>query len=324
MATAPGKSHRKGLTVKELMRMFPTEDAARRWFEAKMWPNGPVCPHCGSTEHRENPASESRPYRCKACGRHFSVRVGTILERSKVSLQDWAIAIYMHLTSLKGVSSMKLHRDLGVTQKTAWFMLQRIRKAFDNDDEPPFGGPAEADETWFGGLRKNMSKDKRKALTGRGAAGKDAVVGVRDRATGRVAARHIRETDARHVAGFVAKRVKPGAKLYTDEARAYLPLAAWYDHESVNHSVGEYVRAQAHTNGIESFWAMLKRAHKGTYHKISPKHLHRYVAEFAGKHNFREADTIVQMGNLAGGMVGKRLMYRDLIADNGLASGARS
>ncbi|MDE0149114.1 MAG: IS1595 family transposase [Rhodospirillaceae bacterium] len=324
MATAPGKSHRKGLTVKELMQMFPTEDAARLWFEKHMWPNGPVCPHCGSTEHRENPASESRPYRCKNCGRHFSVRVGTILERSKVSLQDWAIAIYMHLTSLKGVSSMKLHRDLGVTQKTAWFMLQRIRKAFDNDDEPPFGGPAEADETWFGGLRKNMSKDKRKGLSGRGAVGKDAVVGVKDRATGRVAARHVRHADTPHVAGFVAERVKLGAKLYTDEARAYRPLAAWYNHEAVNHSVGEYVRGMAHTNGIESFWAMLKRAHKGTYHKISPKHLHRYVAEFAGKHNVREADTVAQMAGLATGMVGKRLMYRDLIADNGLASGARS
>lgn len=324
MAKAPGKSHREGLTVKELMQMFPTEDAARLWFEKNMWPDGPVCPHCGSTEHRENPASESRPYRCKACGRHYSVRVGTILERSKVSLQDWAIAIYMHLTSLKGVSSMKLHRDLGVTQKTAWFMLQRIRKAFDNDDDPPFGGPAEADETWFGGKRRNMSKAKRESLSGRGAVGKDAVVGVRDRETGRVAARHVRETDARHVAGFVAERVKLGAKLYTDEARAYLPLAARYDHEAVNHSVGEYVRGMAHTNGIESFWAMLKRAHKGIFHKISPKHLHRYIADFAAKHNIREADTVAQMGALAAGMVGKRLTYAALIADNGLESGARA
>ena len=135
MSNAPGKSHRKGMTVKELMQMFPTEDAARRWFESQIWRDGRKCPHCGSENTIENRGNEARPYHCRTCKRHFSVRIGTILERSKVSLQDWAIAIYMHLTSLKGVSSMKLHRDLGVTQKTAWFMLQRIRKAFDSDDD---------------------------------------------------------------------------------------------------------------------------------------------------------------------------------------------
>ena len=140
MANAPGKSDREGMTILELMQKFPTEDAARNWFEQQIWPDGRYCPHCGSTETFENPASESRPYRCKACGQHFSVRLGTVMERSKISLQKWAIAIYLHLTSLKGVSSMKLHRDIGVTQKTAWFMLQRIRKAWESDD-PLFAGP---------------------------------------------------------------------------------------------------------------------------------------------------------------------------------------
>lgn len=133
-----------------------------------------------------------------------------------------------------------------------------------------------------------MSKSKRKALTGRGPVGKDAVVGVKDRTTGRVVARHVRETDGPHVAGFVAERVRAGAKVYTDTAAAYSVLASWFDHETVNHSVGEYVRDMASTNGIESFWAMLKRAHKGIFHKISPKHLHRYVAEFSGKHKVRD------------------------------------
>ena len=325
MAKAPGKSHREGITVMQMADLFPTDEAAREWFEAKIWPNGRHCPRCGSTETVECTGNPPMPYWCPSCKRHFSVRIGTVLEGSRLPFRKWVYAIYLHLTSLKGVSSMKLHRDIGVTQKTAWFMLQRIRKAFDDDDEPPFSGPAEADETWFGGERKNMSKSKRKAMNkSRGPVGKDAVVGVKDRATGRVAARHVRKTDGPHVAGFVAERVRAGAKVYTDTAAAYSVLASWFDHETVNHSVGEYVRDMASTNGIESFWAMLKRAHKGIFHKISPKHLHRYVAEFSGKHNVRNADTIAQMGGIAAGMVGKRLTYAALIADNGLASGARS
>ncbi len=197
-----------------------------------------------------------------------------------------------------------------------------IRKAFDNDDEPPFGGPAEADETWFGGKRANMSKSKRKALSGRGSAGKDAAVGIRDRATGRVAAHVTSAGPIRRTSRFVAERFRPGARLHTDEARAYRPRTARYDHEAVNHSVGEFVRDQAHTNGIESFWSILKRAHNGVFHKISPKHLHRYVAEFAVRHNVRDCDTIAQMVALAGGMAGKRLTYKALIADNGLAPSA--
>lgn len=143
MATAPGRSDREGMTVIELMQRFPTEDAAREWFESKIWPQGRHCPHCGSVETTENRGKEPRPCHCRDCKRHFSVRIGTILEGSKVSLQKWAFAICFHLTILQGVSSTKLHRDIGVTQKTAWLMLQRIRKAFEDDDGWPFGGPVE-------------------------------------------------------------------------------------------------------------------------------------------------------------------------------------
>ena len=325
MVTAPGKSHREGVTMTEMSDMFPTDTEAREWFESLVWAKGRHCPRCGNTETVEcHGPSHPMPYRCYACNRYFSVRVGTVMERSPLPFRKWVWAIYLHLTSLKGVSSMKLHRDIGVTQKTAWFMLHRIRKAFDrNDDEPPFDGPTEIDETYFGGLRKNMSKAKRKTQEGRGAAGKAAVVGAKDRKTGKVAARYVRHTDTAHLAGFAAEHARPGTKVYTDEASAYNAIDPWFDHEAVNHSVGEYVRGMAHTNGVESFWSMLKRAHKGVYHKFSVKHLQRYVNEFAGRHNVRERDTLAQMAALATGMAEKRLTYAALIADNGLPSGAR-
>ena len=325
--SAPGKAHREGVSVMEMADRFPTEDAAREWFEAKVWPGGRHCPRCGSTETVECKGRPPMPYWCPSCKKHFSVRIGTVMERSHLPIRKWVWAIYLHLTSLKGVSSMKLHRDLRVTQKTAWFMLQRIRKAFDRDDDDQGGaaffGPAEADETYVGGKRKNKSNAERKAATGRGTVDMEAVVGVKDRESNRIVARHIRRTDAAHVAGFVAENVRVGAKVYTDEAAAYHALQPWYDHESVNHGINEFVRGMAHTNGVESFWSMLKRGIAGTYHKLSPKHLHRYIDEFSGRHNVRERGTLAQMADVAAGMVGKRLTYRALIADNGLASGAR-
>ena len=321
---APGKSHREGISLIELTEMFPDEASATAWFEKLVWPDGRHCPRCGCTETAEASATSGLPYYCPACKRAFSVRIGTALERSKVPLRKWVFAIYLEMTSLKGVSSMKLHRDLKVTQKTAWFMLHRIREAWSAERESLFSGPVEADETYMGGRRANMSKAKRKTLTGRGAVGKEAVVGTKDRDTNRVAARHIQYTDGPHIAGFVAEKTKPGATVYTDEAAAYNQLGSRFDHESVNHGTGEYVRDKAHINGMESFWSMLKRAHKGVYHKLSAKHLQRYVQEFAGRHNVRESDTIDQMGTVVAGMVGKRLCYRDLIADNGLSSGART
>lgn len=299
----PGKAHRERLTVIELLKMFPDDATAEQWFEEQRWPDGRFCPDCGSTNTVAVKNRKPMPYRCRDCRGHFSVRKGTVMQSSKVGFQKWAIALYMMTTGIKGTSSMKLYREIGIRQGTAWFLMQRIREGFMDGQDKPFPGPVEADETYIGGKRKNMSNAMRKGLTGRGAVGKVAVVGTKDRATNRVSAMPVPETDTEHLAGFVATKTAPGATVYTDEAAAYNALKAQYEHESVNHSVGEYVRGQA---------------------QMSPKHLDRYVGEFAGRHNVRDSNTVDQMAALARGMVGKRLTYAALIADNGLASGARS
>ena len=330
MPKAPGKSHRNGLSLVEIMDMFPDDATAEAWFVQNRWPDGVVhCPECGSLNIQTDAPNKGQPYRCRerVCRHRFSVKTGTVMHGSNLSYRKWAIAIYLCLTDLKGVSSMKLHRDLKITQKSAWHMAHRLRKALENGgDGLPFAGPVEADETYIGGKRKNMSNAKRRELkdAGRGPVGKEAVVGVKDRATKQVRATVVPVTDTAHVAGFVAEQTEEGAKVYTDEAKVYNALKEFFDHESVNHSVSEYVREMAHTNGMEAFWSMLKRGYQGTYHKMSPKHLERYVNEFSARHNFRNADTINQMNELVSGMIGKRLRYTDLTADNGLASGARS
>ena len=325
MAKAPGKAHRKGLSLKQFLRKFPTDYVAEQWFIKQRWPQGICCPECGSLNVLTGGKHKTMPFRCreKVCGKKFSAKTGTLMEGSKLGYQDWITAMFLVSTSLKGVASMKLHRDLDVTQKTAWFLSMRIRTALSKGGTL-FSGPVEVDETYIGGKRGNMSNAKRKTLadTGRGAVGKTAVVGAKDRATNKVAAKVVRSTDKETLQGFVKDHATPEATVYTDDASAYESLP--FDHAPVKHSLSQYVKGDAHTNGIESLWSMLKRAHKGTFHKISPKHLDRYVQEFAGRHNIREHDTIMQIASIQTGMEGKRLRYTQLIADNGLASGARA
>ena len=305
----PGRAYREGLSVVQLFQMFPDDASAERWFEEQRWPEGRFCPRCGSTDTSVVASCKPMPYHCRDCREYFSVRVGTAMQSTRLGLQKWAIALYMMCTGFKGTSSMKLHRELGIRQATAWHLMQRIREGFDAGIGLPFQGPVEADESHFGGKEKNKH-GKKKLRAGRGAVGKATVAG--DRASKRVSAAVVERTDAETLQGFVMDRAAEGATIYTDESSAYRGLP--FDHETVNHSIGEYVNKAASTNGIESFWALLKRGYHGTFHHVSEKHLGRYVREFAGRHNIRDLDTIAQMSILARGMVGKRLRYMDLVA----------
>ena len=320
-----GKAHRQGVSLIEIMDMFPDDVTAEKWFINRRWPNGIVCPECGSVNVNPNAKHKTMPFRCreKECGKRFSAKTGTVMEGSKLGFRVWALAIYQLTTNLKSVSSMKLHRDLKINQRSAWFLAHRLRTAIAAKGGV-FDGPVEVDETYFGGRRQNMSNSKRKELAdnGRGPAGKTAVVGAKDRASNKVAATVVENTDAPTLQSFVKDHTAQDATVYTDDSSAYKGLP--FDHDTVTHSLSEYVKGDVHTNGIESLWSMLKRAHKGTFHKISPKHLDRYIQEFAGRHNLRNEDTVDIMAAIATGMGGKRLRYTDLIADNGLESGVRA
>ena len=220
---------------------------------------------------------------------------------SNLPLSKWGLAIYLLTTNLKSVSSMKLHRDLGITQKTAWHLAHRIRKAWESK-QGLFGGPVEVDETYIDGKWKGM---------GRGPKGKAPVVGLKDQETKQVVAVAVKDTSKLTLQGFVMAHVKRGAKVYTDGSKAYVGIPFW--HDSVKHHVGQYVKGEVTTNGIESFWAMLKRGYHGVYH-MSPKHLGRYVTEFGERHNDRPSDTLTQVRQVMQGMAGKRLRYVDLVA----------
>lgn len=329
---APGKHFRKGLSLVELFREFPDDATAEAWFIGRRWPDGNICcPECGSLNVQTGAKHKTMPFRCreKACGKRFSVRTGTVMQSSNLGYQVWIIAMYMLTTNLKSVSSMKLHRDLAITQKSAWHLAMRIRKAQQVTSNSQgvgggmaFEGPVEADESYFGGKERNKHGSK-KRRQGRGSVGKSAVVGIKDRDTGKISAAHFEKVRADTLKPFIRARVRSGAQLFTDDAPLYKAFRPYYRHSSVNHTAGEYVRQGVHIQGVESFWAVMKRAYKGTFHKLSKKHLGRYVDEFSAKHNTRNLGTIEQMEAIADGMIGKRLRYCDLIADNGLDSMAR-
>ena len=309
------KKKTEKISFYKFFKSFPDEESAHRFFAEKQWgkdEENRFCPHCGGirttrTEHR-------MPYHCKDCRKRFSVRTGTILAESNIPLHKWLMAMYLLNTNLKGVSSCKLARDLDITQKTAWFLAHRIRKAFEDQQEAKFVSPVEVDETYMGGKYSNMHKSRKPRMMGAGAQDKTPIVGIREQLTGRVKAQVTEPVSGVMLRGRVMETVEEGATVYTDQNRSYEGLVKKnYHHEAVNHSAGEYIRGQAHTNGVESFWSMLKRGHMGIYHHMSKKHLQRYIDEYVGRHNIKPLGTMDRIGSTFEGMGGKRLKYKELI-----------
>lgn len=299
-----------------LLDAFPDERACAEHLAGIRWPQGVICPLCQSTGKMY---ARKRPgiYKCGACTKEFSVRKGTIYEESRLPLRKWFVAAFLMATSRKGISSYQLAREIGVTQKTAWFVLGRLRKAAEQASATAgtLPGPVEADESYFGGKNKNRHDDKRQG--GRGTAGKMAVAGIVSRSSRQVAAQKVERTDATALVPFVEDAVEPGATVYTDEHGAYRHLPSLFNqlqHESVNHSAGEYVRGQAHTNGVESFWALLKRGYHGVFHDFTWKHLDRYLAEFSHRWSMLPLSSSQRVDAILKAGIGERLTYKELIS----------
>ena len=310
------KKKTEKISFYKFFQRFPDEEATRKFFENKIWGRtGRYCPHCGGFRTVETKNHKPMPYRCKDCRKHFSVRTRTILEESRIPLHKWLLAIFLLTTNLKGVSSYKLARDLGVTQKTAWFLAHRIRKLFEDQIQAKLESPLEADETYIGGKLKNMHASKR-PINISGAAGKTPVVAVKSRASKKVKAKVTKPISSMTLQRMIEQTVDRVATIYTDQHQGYVGLKhKGYKHASVNHGIGEYIRGEIHTNSVEGFFSMFKRGYVGVYHKMSEKHLQRYINEYVGRHNNREEATMRIMSNVAKDMLGKRLTWEELTAE---------
>ncbi len=305
-------------TLVEAVLHFADPEVTHNTMVDLRWPNGVCCPTCGRADVRF--IATRRIWECKEKHpkKQFSSKVGTIFEDSPLGLDKWFVAIWQIANCKNGVSSYELHRALGVTQKTAWFMLHRIRLAMQTGSFIKSGGEFEADETFIGGKAKNMSKTRRaKSIPGSGVAGKEVVMGVLRRGTeeqpSQVAAEHIKNRKKSNIQAAVRAVAEPGSTIYTDALKSYDGLSKDYIREFVDHAV-EYVRENVHTNGMENFWSLFKRALKGTYVAVEPFHLDAYVKEQTFRFNQRKKNDGSRFREVLGAVSGKRVTYKELIS----------
>lgn len=298
--------------------IFHDADKARVWLEAQLWKDGPSCPKCGTIGQATlMQGKTTRPglYQCNACREPFTVTVGTLYERSKVPLNKWLAATHLMMASKKGMSALEIGRLLGLSKKTAWFLCHRIRESLRPTDLAPMGGNGkivEVDETYIGGKEKNKhvgKRDRRKI----GGVGKEIAFSLVERG-GKVRSHHVANVSAKTLRPILTAQIDAATSLMTDDAGQYRHMHRDFDrHEVVNHGIDEYVRGDAHTNTVESYFATLKRGIIGTFHHVSSQHLKRYLGEFDFRHNEREAlgvDDAMRMERSIQGIVGKRMTYR--------------
>jgi transposase-like protein len=306
-------------TLLEAARYFADLDVCEAYMRKIRWPDGKiVCPNCGGMKIGE--VATRRLLRCKECRKQIRSKVGTIFEDSPLGLDKWFVAVWAIANCKNGISSHELASAIGVTQKSAWFMLHRIRKAMEVGGLDKFDGPAEADTSYVGGRAANMhAKRRAKVVQGRGASGKTAIHGVLQRATGeaisQVRAEIVPSDDADRLVPAVRRNVRFGATVFTDAARAYADLADTQIHRHIDHSIA-YAVGEVHTNGLENFWSLLKRSLGGTYVAVAPFHLCRYVAEQVMRFNERAKDDAGRFLHVLAGVLGKRLTYRVLTAQD--------
>jgi transposase-like protein len=302
---------RSTISTFQLFELFPDQETARQYLEGRLWPDGPKCTICKSGERIT--VRKAGFYRCNACREDFTVRTGTIFERSHVPLHKWLYAMYLLVTARKGISSMQLAKEIGITQKSAWFVLHRLREAC-GPKLDKLRGIVEIDEAYVGGIEGNKHENK-KIHAGRGSVGKTPVLGMRERG-GRTIVTPISDTSINAVQTEIHKRIEVGSTIHTDEAGTYYGLnGLLFRHDTVNHSQGEFVRGSVTTNSIESVFAVLKRGLIGVYHHASPKHLGRYVDEFAFRLNEGNVKnhTLSRLDSFTSAVAGKRITYKELI-----------